>query len=578
MKEALMISSSEPIEEEKPSWDTLNTEEKQTIKARHDECSRNIRGIGLALLSYALFCFLTLLQPDAFIFRVDQNLAIPFGNLPVGSITFLWIGPLILIILTSYLHIFISEWLNHNWIPHKQKLPFVFNLETNFSRSLTYTLFYFIPPVVLLAFVQKSQIMGKHWVSMLAGMGLLCTVVLLSLFYKIKGKDRRFVYKVSPLLTVFLFFVYLTFGGEIHHFIPINISKAKNLKEIDFREYHLNKMNAEEAHLENAKFAGNQNLRHSNFSRAYLSGATFEKANLHGALFKGTNLKKTKLNGAILSSADFTMADLSELDLSGILPVSNPNAKSVKIDTQALPVPPSSEGTAESGRIPKGNPSQTAQNKSKNINSGQKSSPSDRRANLENAILNGAIIKKSDLSWANLTNAKLKGAILPGTNLSYTTLINTDFSGANLAGANFNHANFSSADLTGATIEFVDFTGAIGMETVKGLNPTHIAAKNWDRALYDNQVRKNLNITNERLSDIIPEYVNHHFEQESQEFKDQQIQDWRAFYELGDQNPTVSNITDNVISNDVSLSSKSPLIFLGSNRLQLSTSPPTSSR
>ncbi len=570
-----MVSSSESAANDIPNWNDIDDETRKMYKARHDECSKNIRGIGLALLSYALFCFLTLLQPDSTVFQVDQNLAIPFGNLPVGSITFLWVGPLILIILTSYLHIFISEWLKYEWIPHGQKLPYVFNLETRFSRALTYTIFYFIPPIILLTFVQKAQIMGKHWVSMLAAMGLLCTLVLLSLFHKIKGRKPHFYFKVSPLLTVFLFFVYLTFGGEIYHFVPINISKTANLREIDFRNYHLNKLNAEEAHLENAQFSGNQHLRHSNFTRAYLSGTSFEKANLHGAIFHGTNLRDTKLKGAILSRANFTLADLSALDLSGSFSGSSTGAIRIQADTQLNRESDSSKGSA-SQRTPKKLTQPTGDQKPKSPKDENKSDPQAGRTNLEHAILDGALIKSANLSGANLKKASFKKAILTKTNLSHAHLMEADFTGANLAGVLFTNADLTKANLTGAAIEFADFRGAIGMETVTGLTPNDPTARNWDRALFENSMRNTLNITNTRLLDIIPEFVDYHFSLESQEFKNRQIRDLKEYYELGDQDLIVSNIMDNAIHDSIQLLKDNPFQLMGSRKLELSPTQPAS--
>ena len=92
-----------------------------------------------------------------------------------------------------------------------------------------------------------------------------------------------------------------------------------------------------------------------------------------------------------------------------------------------------------------------------------------RRANLYAADLEGAYLKKADLESANLGSANLKGTNLEGAILK----------GAYLESANFEGANLEDADLRDVFL----------------LTPEKIkAAKNWDKAIYDSDFRKQLNL------------------------------------------------------------------------------------
>jgi hypothetical protein len=69
--------------------------------------------------------------------------------------------------------------------------------------------------------------------------------------------------------------------------------------------------------------------------------------------------------------------------------------------------------------------------------------------------LQGAILRRADLTGANLRGAALRDADLCGAALRRADLTGADFTGAKLCGANLYGAGFTGADLTGT-----DFTGA----------------------------------------------------------------------------------------------------------------------
>ena len=95
--------------------------------------------------------------------------------------------------------------------------------------------------------------------------------------------------------------------------------------------------------------------------------------------------------------------------------------------------------------------------------------PNLRGANLAEAELSGANLRRAILGEANLAGARLSGANLPGANLIEADLTGADLSGANLhkamlADANLSKAKASGADLTDAhigdaTLDHADFSG-----------------------------------------------------------------------------------------------------------------------
>jgi uncharacterized protein YjbI with pentapeptide repeats len=83
------------------------------------------------------------------------------------------------------------------------------------------------------------------------------------------------------------------------------------------------------------------------------------------------------------------------------------------------------------------------------------------RADFSSARLEGANFTRADLGRAWFRFAKLQGARFTGA-----SLLHVDFSGADLTGA-----DLTGADATGADFGQAILTGAIGLDTVKGLDP-----------------------------------------------------------------------------------------------------------
>lgn len=89
-------------------------------------------------------------------------------------------------------------------------------------------------------------------------------------------------------------------------------------------------------------------------------------------------------------------------------------------------------------------------------------------ANLQDAIINGADMRRAYLTFANLREADLRGtdlsdAILRQCNLQAVLLLNVNLTGAKLLEADLRDANLNGANLTGANLAGATLEGARGV-------------------------------------------------------------------------------------------------------------------
>jgi len=125
-----------------------------------------------------------------------------------------------------------------------------------------------------------------------------------------------------------------------------------------------------------------------------------------------------------------------------------------------------------------------------------------RAADLRDTYLKGANLSYSDLVGADLRGAdieagSLKNAYLPKADLSSANLKNTHLRAANLSNADLSNANLSGADFRGARLLDAKFIGAdlsgADFSYAKNLTPEQVkSAKNWEKAIYDEDFRKKL--------------------------------------------------------------------------------------
>ncbi len=279
-------------------------------KDRHDECSKDVRRIGLVLIAYATFCFLTLGKAGEKIL-VDNEVKLPFADVPIDFQTFMIVGPLALILITGYFHLFIHELHRYQELPHKNRLPFAFNLDNWFARLLSNWVFYFLTPAVLFVFSVKSRVLpfsGDIW-----RLGSwVVAAYLIYVYWKHNLNLKKTKWEKSGSIIYGLILLGIgSFSAEEFRDDRIILKENAALADRDFRGWNLQGLVATKAKLERADLLG------ANLQDADLLGANLQDADLQGANLQEANLQEANLQEANLQGADLTGAKLERVNLQG---------------------------------------------------------------------------------------------------------------------------------------------------------------------------------------------------------------------------------------------------------------------
>ena len=139
-----------------PWWELTDLVKRNGFLEQHNELSRTIRRVMLALVAYIFFCLLTLAAPDANLLAANANIDVPFADVKIQYASFLFVGPLILIVLTAYLQVFFGRWIAMGGREPHDCLPFLFNMPGAAPKAFTYLLFYWAVPGLLVVFAWKG--------------------------------------------------------------------------------------------------------------------------------------------------------------------------------------------------------------------------------------------------------------------------------------------------------------------------------------------------------------------------------------------------------------------------------------
>jgi uncharacterized protein YjbI with pentapeptide repeats len=223
---------------------------------------------------------------------------------------------------------------------------------------------------------------------------------------------------------------------------PADLSKV-DLSGLDLSGVDFKRANLTGARLTGTKLAG-ANLFTSDLTDAVLTDADLSKANLDGSTLRRANFQRANLEGASLFATIMEAADLSSANLAGTRIIGY--LRGAKLNGASL-------RHANAGADP-GNQSMGVMR------------ATFVGADLSGADLSDANLFKADLSHANLTNAKLVR-----TNLMNADLIQTDLTRADL----------TDAKLAKANIDEADFSSAVGVASIQGLDQ----ARNREKATFD---------------------------------------------------------------------------------------------
>ena len=133
------------------------------VREAHKQYSETINRVMFTLLSVALVCALTTFaSPDTFLLVEDSKIKIPFTDALMPFSGFSIAVPVLLLVLTFYLHIVFGYWLDYERErqlinqrlvrtnePPIESIPTLFSFPDIFSSGLTFCVLYVLVPVVL---------------------------------------------------------------------------------------------------------------------------------------------------------------------------------------------------------------------------------------------------------------------------------------------------------------------------------------------------------------------------------------------------------------------------------------------
>jgi hypothetical protein len=238
----------------------------------------------IALLGYALFCAIALGTPD--INLIGGSIKLPFVNTDVSFRAFLYVGPLVLLALTAYLHIFVGELHTLGTRQQVSPLPYLFNIHRPVPRMLSGIWFYAVPPLLCYIFAWKA-LPWQDFGPPLVVLASLMTIVLITLFAK-RSRMRFFLpprslselgasaswLGLAAVCIVALAAGAVNIAGRGHRVLDL---ERADLQGRDLVGWELRRADLFHARLQRA------DLSHANLEKANLALANLERATLYWA-------------------------------------------------------------------------------------------------------------------------------------------------------------------------------------------------------------------------------------------------------------------------------------------------------
>ena len=294
---------------------------------QHKEVSQTILRTMLTVVAYSAFCLFTLATPDSEI--LENKIKIPFANMELNFIDFVFIGPAILVGLLVYLHIFVGYW---HEIPSQtlgRPVPYLFNLEGKVPRFASSFLFYFLLPIVLYSFIYKAHPhTNTRFLELVAAIVTVGLVLLRIRRWEDSQQDRRRTSYRLLWLALGCFVLVSVFDAlSLIQQVVVRADRLETeprslrVRGLDLAKQDLRKLDLARYDLTMANLQG-ANLQGLDLSNMDLSKANLRDANLEGARLVGSDLShvhlgNSNLRNAILDSALIRLVHLGDADLRG---------------------------------------------------------------------------------------------------------------------------------------------------------------------------------------------------------------------------------------------------------------------
>jgi hypothetical protein len=295
-------------------------------KRQHDEVSNTVRRVMLSLLAYALFCGITLASAEDVSIFGGSEVTLPFANTKIGYATFLTAGPLILVGLTVYLHLFLQSAIDLGRPQGANPLPYIFNMDYPVAAALSSFMHYWLPVLLLFLFAWKAvNLCAGYWLGLAStGMAVVMLYLHMARMSAVRGENPWRFSWVMLFSFALLFAMQMANGsallkrplsldgnqtlGEKLNGVCVDSFAGASLRGTNFIGATLRSVDFRGASMQEARLAG------VDLSNADLSGADLSEADLGEAHLNGVNLINANLGGAILTGADLGGANLPDVD------------------------------------------------------------------------------------------------------------------------------------------------------------------------------------------------------------------------------------------------------------------------
>jgi len=318
----------------------------------HASYAKTINKTMFALLGVGLYCLLKVFgESDKSLIVANTTIQTPVVGTAISFQSFLVVAPVLLVILTVYLHIVYGHWLqlererereNKKTEEKNNKLadtdehystiesiPALFSFKERLPRLFTNLVFYWFVPLTLWIMAHKAFALREFIVPFSMG----ASIVTLSLLFlqinrcpdskpQSESTSKWWLVNLVRWIANNLFLKrwfwniprWVAFG-----LLAVFTLNLPSLSESFRRPLDLQREDLHGAWLQGLDMAGadmnNANLQGANLGGANLKSADLQHANLQGTHLKGAHLQKAHLNGTNLQGANLGGADFEEADL-----------------------------------------------------------------------------------------------------------------------------------------------------------------------------------------------------------------------------------------------------------------------
>jgi hypothetical protein len=294
-------------------------EQRRAISDAAEKCSDTVNRAMLVLLATSFFCLVTAIgASDRSLLAPEASIKIPFAETNISFISFLAVAPLLIVVLTIYLHIFYGRWrgLDAERQAHGlfESSPALFSINRWAPRLLTAFTFYWLAPVVLAIITWKASARLEWSLPIALMTGLVIAGLILSRIFPLASSKWQRMRAISlGLIGVLAVALPITVGilafldEEKHD----SWERGLYLFRTDLKDVWLKKARLHSADLSFAVLTG------ANLNYSKLKGARLTEANLTQAKLLSVDLRGAFSPSAILNDADLTWADLTRATLTG---------------------------------------------------------------------------------------------------------------------------------------------------------------------------------------------------------------------------------------------------------------------